>query len=97
ADGLIIALADMPFVTAATIGALAQALCSGAGIAVPAMAGRRGNPVGFASQHFDQLLRMRGDTGARALLKAHPTHEVAVVDPGIFRDIDTMDDLPGRE
>lgn len=96
ADELIIALADMPFVTAATLEALAQALRSGAGIAVPTMAGRRGNPVGFASRHFDQLARMRGDTGARGLLKAHPIHEVTVDDPGIFRDIDTPGDLPGR-
>lgn len=96
ADGLIIALADMPFVTAATVDALVQALRSGAGIAVPAMAGRRGNPVGFASRHFSQLAQMRGDTGAKALLKAHPIHEVTVDDTGIFRDIDTLGDLPGR-
>lgn len=93
ADGWIVALADMPFVQPGTIAALRDALAGGATIAVPVCDGRRGNPVAFARCHRNALLNLVGDTGARSLLQAHDVVEVAVPDLGIFRDIDTPDDL----
>jgi molybdenum cofactor cytidylyltransferase len=93
AQAWIIALADMPYVAHATIAALRDALQNGAGIAAPVMDGRRGNPVAFGARHLAELLALEGDQGARALLKAHAVTEVAVNDPGIFRDIDTAADL----
>lgn len=93
ADAWIIALADMPYVTSSTIGALRDALCNGADIAVPVWDGRRGNPVGFGRRHLDALMQLRGDEGARGLLKAWPVVEVPVNDAGIFHDIDTPGDL----
>lgn len=93
AQGWVVALGDMPFVAPATIGALAAALAAGAGIAAPRMDGRRGNPVGFAACHLDELLALEGDHGARGIVKRHPVAEVAVDDPGIFRDVDTPGDL----
>jgi molybdenum cofactor cytidylyltransferase len=57
------------------------------------MAGRRGNPVGFGRVHLQALLALQGDRGARGLLQSCPVTEVAVDDPGIFRDIDTPADL----
>jgi molybdenum cofactor cytidylyltransferase len=92
-QGWVIALADMPYVHHATIASLRAAIVAGAGIAVPVYQGRRGNPVGFGSEHLDQLLALNGDQGARAIVKAHPVTEVEVDDPGIFRDIDTVEDL----
>jgi molybdenum cofactor cytidylyltransferase len=93
ARGWIIALADMPFVQPATIGALAAAVEKGAGIAAPVMNGKRGNPVAFSRIHLDELLQLRGDEGARRLLNTHPVTAIAVEDPGILRDVDTPDDL----
>lgn len=93
AAGWIIALADMPYVTDSTITALRDALAGGADIAAPVWNGKRGNPVGFGRRHLDALLQLRGDEGARTLLKAFPMVEVPVNDPGIRRDIDTPDDL----
>jgi molybdenum cofactor cytidylyltransferase len=93
AQGWIIALADMPYVERATIAALRGALENGAGIAAPVMDGRRGNPVAFGALHLAELLALEGDQGARALLKVHAVTEIAVNDPGIFRDIDTAADL----
>ncbi len=93
ADAWIIALADMPYVGVATIRALHDALANGADIAVPVWKGRRGNPAGFGRRHLDALLHLRGDEGARSLLKAWPVVEVPVNDPGIRRDIDTPHDL----
>jgi len=92
-DAWLVALGDMPHVAPATLQALAAALAAGAPIAAPVMAGRRGNPVGFGRVHLDALLALEGDQGARRLLQACPVTEVAVDDPGIFRDIDTAADL----
>jgi molybdenum cofactor cytidylyltransferase len=93
ADGWVVALGDMPYVEPGTIRALCDALDAGAGIAAPVLQGRRGNPVAFGPQHLQALLALQGDQGARGILKSHPVTEVAVDDPGIFRDIDTDADL----
>lgn len=89
----LVALGDMPYVDPATLQALAAALAAGADIAAPVLDGRRGNPVGFGAVHLDALLALRGDAGARRLLQAFPVTEIAVRDPGIFRDVDTPADL----
>ena len=89
----LVALGDMPHVAPATLRLLADALTSGAGIAAPLMNGRRGNPVGFGRVHLDALLALSGGQGARRLLQTCPVAEIAVTDPGIFRDIDTPADL----
>ena len=94
AEGWLVALGDMPFVTPDTLAALRDAVVNGAGIAVPAYRGRRGNPVAFAACHREALLEMTGDQGARRLQQAHPVTEIVVPDPGILRDIDTPSDLP---
>lgn len=96
ARGWVITLADMPFVQPATVAALAAAVEAGGGIAVPMIGGRRGNPVAFGRMHLDELLRLRGDEGARTLLLAHPVTAVDVDDPGILQDIDTPPDLLAR-
>ncbi|HWW04096.1 nucleotidyltransferase family protein [Collimonas sp.] len=93
AAGWVIALADMPYVQTSTIHALASALRLGADIAVPTHLGRRGNPVGFGRKYLPQLLALRGDHGARSLLQSLPVVEVAVDDPGIHQDIDTVADI----
>ncbi|MDB5841334.1 MAG: nucleotidyltransferase family protein [Herminiimonas sp.] len=93
AAGWLIALADMPYVQAATLQALIDTIANGADIAVPTHAGRRGNPVAFSHRHLPELLALGGDQGARRLLTSYPVMEVAVDDPGIHRDIDTLGDL----
>jgi molybdenum cofactor cytidylyltransferase len=91
----LVALGDMPYVDGLTLRALAAALAAGADIAVPVVDGRRGNPVGFGAAHLDALLDLRGDAGARHLLRMFPVTEVVVPDPGILLDIDVPDDLSG--
>jgi molybdenum cofactor cytidylyltransferase len=93
AAGWVVALGDMPYVKPATITALMEAIQNGADIAVPTLQGRRGNPVAFSPFHLPRLLELRGDQGARSLLKAFPVTEVAVEDEGILRDIDAAADL----
>ena len=93
AAGWIIALADMPYVQAATHRGLLAALKDGVQIAVPTYLGKRGNPVAFGRSHLDGLLALSGDRGARTLLQEFPVNEIPVNDPGIHRDIDTPADL----
>ena len=93
ADGWLIALGDMPYVRAATIRQLQEAIHQGADIAVPTLEGRRGNPVAFSRRHLAALLTLGGDLGARRLLQSLPVTEVALDDPGILQDIDIPADL----
>ncbi len=93
AQGWVIALGDMPYVQPSTMRALIAGLSQGAQIAAPVCQGRRGNPVAFARSLLPELLKLRGDEGARRLLKGFPVLEVSTDDAGIWRDIDTTDDL----
>jgi molybdenum cofactor cytidylyltransferase len=95
AAGWVIGLADMPRVQPQTIRMIAQALASGARIAVPVYQGARGHPVGFSASLRDRLLACAGDAGARALLQEHAAEvvKVAVDDCGVLQDVDTPEDL----
>ena len=95
ADGYLVALADMPFVRRSTIAAVRDALAGGAPLVAPYFRARRGHPVGVAGVFYEDLLGLRGDQGARALLAANEARlrKIAVGDPGVIRDIDTPGDL----
>jgi molybdenum cofactor cytidylyltransferase len=58
AAGWVIALADMPAVSPATIAAVRDAIARGRNAAAPAHAGRRGHPVGFGRPCRDALLAL---------------------------------------
>ncbi|MCX7140057.1 MAG: nucleotidyltransferase family protein [Proteobacteria bacterium] len=91
----IVALADMPYIRPGSIKKIADAVAAGAAIAAPAYRGERGHPVGLSSQFRAQLEALRGDEGARSLLKLNSglVRLVEVDDPGVCRDIDTPADL----
>jgi len=94
-EGWIVALADMPRIAVSTVEAVARTLDGGASIVVPFYQGQRGHPVGFSPEHYDVLRELDSDTGARALLAAHPVTRLDLDDPGILRDVDTPEDLRG--
>jgi molybdenum cofactor cytidylyltransferase len=93
ADGYLVALADMPFVRASSIAAVRDALAIGTPLVAPYFRARRGHPVGIAGIFFEDLLKLKGDEGAKQLLAAHPLKKIPVGDPGVIRDIDTPGDL----
>ena len=66
--GLLIALADMPFVPRRHFRSLRARFAQGAPIAVSATHDARMPPAIFDAAHFGDLQRGRGDQGARALL-----------------------------
>lgn len=94
ADAVLFALGDMPRVRVETVEKLCSAYREGAGeIVAPRYDGCRGNPVLFDSRYFDALARVEGDAGGRELLESESVAWVAVEDPGIHRDVDTVADL----
>lgn len=94
ADAALFALGDMPWVEPETYRRIADRWReSDSSIVVPEYEGERGNPVLFGAAHFDQLAAVSGDIGGRELIARNPVERVAVDDPGIHRDIDSVADL----
>lgn len=95
--GAVICLADMPGVNASHIDALVDGFeASGEKqVVVPVHAGRRGNPVLWPAECFDELARLTGDVGGRSLLDAlgDRVQTVPVSDDGVLIDIDTEAEL----
>jgi molybdenum cofactor cytidylyltransferase len=92
AAGWFVMPADMPFIRAATLEALARAAARHE-LAAPAYQGRRGHPVWFARRYLPQLLALAGDQGARAILEAGEPFLLPVDDPGCVLDVDRPEDL----
>jgi molybdenum cofactor cytidylyltransferase len=95
ADGWIVALGDMPLVPVAAIRAVARSIEEGAWIAAPVHEGRRGHPVGFAHGLYAQLSALRGDEGARAVVREHAGRLVRIPcdEAGVLADVDTPGQL----
>lgn len=93
--GWVIALADMPYIRPETVRTIAASLAAGAAIVAPAYRGERGHPVGLSARFRAQLEALRGDEGARSVLRQNQDSVtlIDVDDPGVCRDIDTPADL----
>lgn len=94
AQGVVLSLADMPFVQDATLMALQQALALRSDPVVPVHGGRMGHPRGLPMRLLPALTALQGDEGARRALDWSAAHRVELDDPGVLRDIDTPADLP---
>lgn len=98
ARGAMVALADMPGVTARLVNRLIDTFekAEGEKIVYPVDAeGRQGNPVIWPRRFFPDLLTLEGDKGAKALLEAYDDAcvPVSVKGDAPFRDIDKPGDL----
>jgi molybdenum cofactor cytidylyltransferase len=78
-----------------SIAAVRDALAAGAPLVAPYFRARRGHPVGISGAFYEQLLSLKGDEGAKHLLKENEAKlvKVPIGDPGVIRDIDTPGDL----
>lgn len=92
--GWIICLADMPAIRADTYQSVQQGLKEHQ-LVVPCHNGSRGKPVGFSARFYRQLTQLKGDQGARSILRNNPnqTFQLNCSDPGILLDIDTPKQL----
>jgi molybdenum cofactor cytidylyltransferase len=84
-DGCVLMTCDMPCVTATHL----RSLSASGAVAGSAYAGRRGVPAYFPASAFKDLMKLRGDTGAKDLLRS--ARCVALV--GGELDVDTIEDL----
>ena len=96
-DAAVIALGDMPLVTAEAVRRLIAAYSPAEhrSLIVPVFKGERGNPVLWGRQHFDALKQLSGDKGARALFDQYADEivEVAMADGAVLTDADTPEAL----
>jgi molybdenum cofactor cytidylyltransferase len=92
APGWLLLPGDMPLVLPGTVLAVATALEQFAVVHAEHQ-GRRGHPVGFAAELYSELVRLRGDEGARRIVARYPTQGIELADSGVLKDIDTAADL----
>jgi molybdenum cofactor cytidylyltransferase len=96
---VLIALGDHPLLKANTVNALIRAYAEKKGtIIVPVFRGKRGHPVLFDRRYVKELLRLKKDVGARALLERHrkEVYEVNSKSEGVVVDIDTREEYRRR-
>lgn len=96
-DGAVVALGDMPRLTAAHVERLIAAFdpAEGAAICVPNWQGKRGNPVLWAKRFFAEMRHLDGDVGAKHLIGANTelVCEVDMPDSGVLIDVDSPEAL----
>jgi molybdenum cofactor cytidylyltransferase len=96
---VLIALGDHPLLKVNTVNALIRAYVEKKGtIIVPVFRGKRGHPVLFDRRYVKELLKLKKDVGARALLERHrkEVYEVHSKSEGVVVDIDTWEEYRRR-
>ena len=94
AEAVMVLLGDQPGVDSTVIDQVAEDWRTRGGtIALTSYRGRRGHPMVFAHQLFDQLRQLSGDKAAWKILDAHPEWVRDVtVDHAFPDDVDTRQD-----
>lgn len=92
AAGWLIALGDMPWISARTHSRVADAMTAGHAV-VPLYQGKRGHPVGFDAAYAQALMALSADHGGRGVLGQGRVTPIEVDDPGVLRDVDLPEDL----
>lgn len=91
-DGMLVHLVDHPYIDAKLVDNMIERFyATGKLIVVPRYGAKRGHPVIFSRQLFDELLAAPMDQGAKAVVNAHrdDTLEIDTQDSGVTVDIDT--------
>lgn len=95
-DGAFLMLGDMPYVQQATWRQLLAAFHDHADktVIAPTYRGQRGHPVLLRRRHFDALMALDEDMGAKTIIAANPASllGVPVNDAGILSDVDVPED-----
>ncbi len=96
ASGWLILPADLPLIQPASLLRVAEGLRE-KGVVVPYYQQQTGHPVGFRREYGEALLALKGDTGAREIVRrAHSQGDVmdlSLADDGVTFDVDTVEDL----
>lgn len=92
--GVVIGLADMPWVMPGTYNSIARNI-SPDKIVVPRYREHIGNPLGYGSQYFSELMSCRGDEDTSSIWQSH-RHRVEYLeldDDNILKDINYPEDI----
>lgn len=90
-DGVLVQLCDMPLVVTSHLKALIQALNNPTDILITAYTDTQGVPAIFGKAHFNSILELRDETGAKSIIQTHKEQVGKVAFPGPYRDIDTLE------
>ena len=90
---LVLMVADQPRLDAGHLDALVAASRGGAQLAASYYAGVLGVPAVFPRSVFPELRALRGDAGARAILRRPDAHVVPVSWPAGVFDVDRREDV----
>ncbi len=97
ADACLVALGDMPFISAKTIDKIIDAGSAEKekAIIVPQYNGKNGHPVLWKKQFFNALSGLNKDQGAKDIIAENKTlvKNIPVDDKGIIQDVDTPEIL----
>ncbi|MEZ5921083.1 MAG: nucleotidyltransferase family protein [Parvularculaceae bacterium] len=94
AEGVLIALADMPYVETHHLQALIDhALATPAQLSFTAAGDLRLAPAAFLRRWFPALLALHGDEGARSIIRDAPDNAGVETLIASLRDIDRLEDL----
>lgn len=87
-DGFAIILGDMPYIKPKTLNDMIDSF-SRSMIIAPAFKGRRGHPVIFPISYKNAMYSIKGDVGARYILKSNEAliKQIETEDRGVIRDI----------
>ena len=92
-DAVMFFMADQPMVDAGIINDLLMTYHeSDKPIVAPLYNGKKGSPVLFNRNLFDELKAVEGDKGGRDLLKSHPVEYVDIESPLAGMDVDTPEE-----
>lgn len=92
-EAVLFTVCDQPFLGAELLCALLRAVQDECGMSAASYDGVLGVPAAFGRAHFAALEALRGDEGARRLLRAEPQRVSAVPFPRGDVDIDVAADL----
>lgn len=94
-DGVFVFLGDMPRIPAGVADQLAAAVLAGAPAASAAYQGQRGHPTLIGTDLIPGLLTLKGDAGARGVLKdlGQRLALIEAPDDGVLFDVDERGDL----
>ena len=94
-EGVLIVLGDMPGITREVIKQVIAAYnpIEGRNLIMPVHNGKWGNPVLWGREFFDSFSKLKGDKGAKVLLREFQQEiiELEVDSDGIFMDVDTAE------
>ncbi|MFZ8824956.1 MAG: nucleotidyltransferase family protein [Desulfurococcales archaeon] len=97
-EAFMVILGDQPFVSKETMEKIIETYYGMERkplMVVPTYRGLRGNPVLISSRIAKEIMSLRGDIGARALMERYKAYisYIETQDPGVVLDIDTKEDL----